>query len=570
MDAATKFAELSKVPSTDEAFDEWLRANDALRFLEADIADGQVVIDAVFAHSLVHGVLVPISKVELLDAEDILAWQCDASSSWGVSCTLSDPAEVTICPPLDMTGSSTLDHGDQLVFARFFERRRGRKTYRELSQRLTHVLDLHFVRERNAYCRIDPLGEIDQVIRIVEFGTDEFAGGTVVTIDRNALDRYMLLTGTAMVRTFDFTRYRPARFGDWHEFVDPPVQGATDLFYQHHCEAGNASHTRGFQIVRPRITMEEMVQYCRSYGQPAARQYESFVVHDCRHRTVQEVSCAPGQTATYFSKSDLPYELSPAFFRPDVLTRYKSDTEKYRLDERSIICHGAWSLRSYDINEAGQVHAYLVDLRGLPPEEQRHWKAYNELPKGPISARSFTTDFKGEFDVSYDAVSSLKALMRHLHDLKTPWWRLPSAAAIDAVHEPVTTSADEWLEALLRLDQCLVEGFNTKWLKKRAEQLRVVVNPKWASLKVLEACLRGLHVEDDRAHRLVSSLAELHGLRDLKAHMAEERATAAKEEAIAAHGSFRQHFGALCGRCDESVREILELLGSGSSDLPNS
>jgi len=71
---------------------------------------------------------------------------------------------------------------------------------------------------------------------------------------------------------------------------------------------------------------------------------------------ITEISCNPTCLANYFTKSDLPFEISPAFFRPEVLLRYKSDPDKYELTIRSISCRDAWYLQTYDINDAGQVH----------------------------------------------------------------------------------------------------------------------------------------------------------------------------------------------------------------------
>jgi len=68
------------------------------------------------------------------------------------------------------------------------------------------------------------------------------------------------------------------------------------------------------------------------------------------------------------------------------LHRFKADPEKYSLDDRSITCRNAWYLKSYDINEAGQVHAYIGDLARLPIEEQRYWQSFNEWSNGSISA----------------------------------------------------------------------------------------------------------------------------------------------------------------------------------------
>ena len=128
------------------------------------------------------------------------------------------------------------------------------------------------------------------------------------------------------------------------------------------------------------------------------RQYADFITLDWRNEKIIDVSTEPECATSYFDAehNDLPYEVSPAFFRPDVLLKYKADRDKYVIDERHrrITCRGIWLLKGFDINEAGQVHAYICDLRNLPYQEQLHWKGYNEKPKGTISNRAFVNDIK--------------------------------------------------------------------------------------------------------------------------------------------------------------------------------
>jgi hypothetical protein len=111
------------------------------------------------------------------------------------------------------------------------------------------------------------------------------------------------------------------------------------------------------------------------------KQYASFITHDWRHDEIREISCAPGATASYFDDSDLPFEISPVFFKPEVLLRYKADRDKYSFSGRSIYCRGSWSLETFDINDAGQVHTYIRYLGYLPYEEQLYWRSYNEPPE---------------------------------------------------------------------------------------------------------------------------------------------------------------------------------------------
>ena len=110
-------------------------------------------------------------------------------------------------------------------------------------------------------------------------------------------------------------------------------------------------------------------------------EYESFLAFDWKNREIKEISCSPTALVDYFTESELPYQLTPAFFRPEVLSKFKGDREKYSLTDRSIFCRGSWHLQTYDINAEGQVHTYLVYLGRLPHEEQLHLEQYNEEPK---------------------------------------------------------------------------------------------------------------------------------------------------------------------------------------------
>ena len=195
----------------------------------------------------------------------------------------------------------------------------------------------------------------------------------------------------------------------------------------------------------------------------ADREHASFIIQDWRNDRVVEVSAAPGETANYFNGegNELPYELSPAFFRPEVLSKYKADRDKYTIDEehRVISCRGTWELKSVDVNEAGQIHAYLCDLRHLPRQEQLHWKSYNEEPKGTISKRAIENDFRGEW------TSYVTPLERVLHTVrgwirqKPDWWKIDDEDGLRRVNTPVSNSKDEWGTAFLELSKAVIEGF---------------------------------------------------------------------------------------------------------------
>jgi hypothetical protein len=215
-------------------------------------------------------------------------------------------------------------------------------------------------------------------------------------------------------------------------------------------------------------------------------------------------------------------------------------------------------MRDDNVNEAGQVHTYIIYLSRLPYEEQLHWKAYNEAPKGPISKRAFTTDFQGSWDIEYDPLVSLKHELRELNRQQVLWWTLRSEELFDKVHYPATSSPDEWATEILQLDQLLVEGFEEKWLREKARSLGRTPDTNFRSLKLIEECLIALGFEDDHARKITASLHEAHSLRSkLKSHASGEEAIAIKKKELAEHGSYKNHFRSLCTDCDESIKAII-------------
>jgi hypothetical protein len=563
-DISNLLSRISVPPSGSEAFNLWLGAKDAVALLKDNARHQDFIVYASSMHVFMHAIVVPLSKVTPPNVEDLLSWNCNPSASWGISYKLSDPPDATISPPLADAGSKTLACGEQLVFSRSFDGRIGDKSYFEVLQKFVHLFDLHFLPERKSYCRLDRRGDIEDVIRITSRpkGTEDIFAETVITFNRDLLDRYLAFTDSVLIRTFDFTRFRPGEFRGWLQSQNTQQLVDGDLYYRSSIVPGNGSFIRGFQIVRSQISKETLFD---PFGreEEGEREYASFIAHDWKNEVIAEISCAPGRTSNYFTKSELPYELSPAFFNPEVLLKYKSDSEKYRLQDRSISCRSIWHLQTYDINEAGQVHTYIVYLRSLPYKEQLYWKAYNEPPKGPISKRAAKTDFDGNWDLDYDALSSMRAALFQLRAQNVPWWTLRSEKLPDRVHYPATSSPDDWSNEMLHLDQLVVEGFEEAWLRKTAQSVGRIPDPKFRSVKLLEECLLGLGCEEDYALKIIEPFRSLHNMRSkLKGHAAGEEAGKIRHAALAEYGSYGAHFRALCERCDKSIRTLCEIFGA--------
>jgi len=546
-----------------EDFDAWIELKDAVPFLRDNARREEIIVDMSAKGAFMHAIVVPKSNVNSPDVEDLMSWNLDLRSSWGIEVKYSSGVaeSVSITEPMSGTGFKSLRNGEKLVFARTFDGRQGDKHYWEILQKFAHVFDLHFLPERHAYCRLDKRGDIEDVVRLIDIPRRGGGWGTsIVTFNRAVLDEYLAITDSVLVTVFDFTRFRLGDFGGWHEIGKKEQFAQDDLYYRSHVESGHASYMRGVHIVRS-ATSEKAIIEGFDHSVKEQREYASFIAWDFKNRALREISSAPSSIVNYFTKSDLPFEMSPAFFRPDVLLKYKSDSDKYRLEDRSISCRNAWHLQTYDINEAGQVHTYLIYLQRLPYDEQLYWKSYNEKPKAPISRRAHTTDFQGEWYTEYDPLTSLKEIMLELDRAQVPWWTLRSEELPPRVHYPVTTSPDEWSNEILQLDQMLVEGFETKWLRKKAIELGKDPDPKFRSLKLVEECLVALGWEETDAREVTAPMHNLHELRSkLKGHAPGDEATAIRKQVLAEHGSYGKHFRSLCANCDEGLHTIAEQL----------
>lgn len=540
----------------------WLSgAQDGVDFLNANATSPYVVIYASLGAAYVQSALAPIDALTPAKANELITAHLDVDRGWCIQHEWgSGGHKIYLDSPLRGLGLGSLADGEQLVFRRSFHGLKGYRSPIELNQRLVQALNLHYLAERHAYCRLDERGDLEDVIFIVD--QDEEQGHErecVVLILTEALAEYMAVSGQALFRKFDFTRYPKGSVANWGNRLAENLT-APDLFYARLIVPSQASYASGGQIVRTRLTVADLIAVEDAKHDLAQRKYETFKIFDSKNDRLAEVSCGPEGLVNYFTKSDKPWEISPAFFRPEVLVRFKADPDKYELTARNIGCRNAWFLKTYDINEAGQVHTYIGYLAKLPIEEQRYWKLYNEWPKAGISARAYQTDILGEWSTERDPLQSLKQTVRTLDQQKPAWWKTRGEALSDRVLAPTTSSSREWADEILALDQLVVEGFLPKPLRALAQLLGSKVESDWGSLKLIETILEGVGAPPDEAKSRVAALRSLHFLRSKVRGHASDEGKALERQALADHGSFRAHFLVLCEGCDDALIGVVEAL----------
>ena len=541
-------------PPHDEGdFEAWWSGLSHVHMLQHNAHEQDELIVAALARSVfVHAAVVNADHPGLDNHDGLLRWNCGLFSqnaltrSWAIT-----RDEVVFEPHVHEWGTDALS-GFPLVYGRCFEGLdEPEAMYMEVAQDYIHSLDVHWRSERDAFCRFDSRGDWEDVVSITNGEAD--GDVTLVSFSRDPLDQYLVEHDAVLVQLFEFTFRQPDSCPNWAG--SKRVRHRMDrglMFYQQSAEDGSISSSRGVQIVRPRLSKRQVEQRLRtSYGFGSDSDPDppvEFTVLDFRNDRITTVSTDPATTTNRFvaSENSLPYELSPAFFRAEVLAKYKADSDKYTVQESTISCRGGWMLRDYGVNEAGQVFVYICRLRDLPYEEQQYWAIYNEAPKTGISERAYTTDFLGEWPDTPTPWEALVNLLQRWRKLGVPWWKWrPDTPPDRLVVVPRMENRDQWGNSLVALSNAVLEGFQPKELRKILRTHSIEVDKQWRSITLLERILRARGVIDVKT-RLVS-LRELNdGRRFSGVHVQGADAKAYNRRALETHRTYQRHFEQLC------------------------
>ncbi|ENE5432280.1 hypothetical protein ABNL21_005536, partial [Pseudomonas aeruginosa] len=116
-------------------------------------------------------------------------------------------------------------------------------------------------------------------------------------------------------------------------------------------------------------------------------------------------------------------------------------------------------------------------------------------------------------------------------------------------------------DEIMALDQCLVEGFLDKPLRKVAEGKGCVLESTWRSLKLLYEILVASSISAEEARKILAPMRKLHELRnEIRGHATHEKKVVAIREARTTHGNFRAQFFHLAEGCDKALVAVLEAM----------
>lgn len=552
---------LDEVPEDSQAFSDWIQAEAHLSFLRQNAQADELVIYASGEYTFIHAVAVPNNRLTPIDREDLMGWSFNPYTSIANYATGGGRDDVWIERGLSGTGTKTLKDAVQLIFGRTFEGWSGPgRNYYEVHQEYAHLAGIHWRPEGRAYCRFNEHGDLDPVVSITS-REDKGSNMALVSFKWEPLEEYLAASNASLVRMFDFTLMRRSGFSGWSNEPTQECEESDHFFYGRKVMRGYAAYTRGVQIIRPRRAEKAIFTGITDgwFGRKN-KGYVEFIAYDWRNNRIAKISTDPSATANYFNAkgNSLPYELSPAFFRPEVLLKYKADRDKYTVGERDVSCRAAWHLEAIDVNEAGQVHTYICYLRSLPYAEQLHWLSFNEPPKASISKRAVINDFEGRFVTFMEPLRKVLSVVRRWHDEKVAWWALRDEKLLERVNTPLTASSDEWAEAFMDLAKLVVEGFEMKPIRGKLDAVQVLYDKEDKTIALLEKLLNK-GVTSGEIQRLVG-LRTVQLLRSkAKGHVGGSDADQLAHDALMEHETFANHFRHVCTQVSDELETIEKL-----------
>ncbi|HAU0282401.1 TPA: hypothetical protein JBF45_15785 [Legionella pneumophila] len=447
--------------------------NDADQLLNITSTDWVMVYlytDNIFVNSFT----VEQENFDLYDSDKILSLDFPLKES-SISC-FRHSEEDGYNNSMEVSHECGLD--DSLMWPLFFSRANYKDgkliTQYELLQHFVHANGLYLDNEKGTFNLINEDGDVEpRALIIVEQNFH------LILFERKALDYYLGYANHFLVRFFELK-----------ELVSPLQWSISSLqtskIKRRIYEYEDIPRFKGAEIVQTVYSIEQIEK-----GDP--KKYEDFIINDFKNSKIVEWSCAPEMLDNYYKDTGKPFETSPAFFNPEVLSKYKNNHEKYEVRDRGVRCYGSWSLKSYSINDEGQVHAYIYCLGQLPHKEQLHWKQYNEEPKAGISQVAYNTDFLAEFDEEKSSLRSIKQKLAnfpsyYLNKEKFVLWA-PKGGDIDVlfnqVHPVITEIKKEYRDYLLNLTILVIDGLEDKTIRNLVQ-----ANEKTNPLQCLEMLLK--------------------------------------------------------------------------------
>ena len=386
--------------------------------------------------------------------------------------------------------------------------------------RLFHNL---YSTNNSTYYSIDDSGEDIPVVRVSD---------TLVEFRRDYLRRFLAAKGMSLVIYFERIYCSSQSLADLGiDAQDHNVlleNGAYNYVATEHDQLSTYGYKSRSSVAGHLIIPGSSIEKCGlwPFNTPENRKYLDFVIGTDTDDEPMMFTCDPERLQNLFGANpDSPMYCTPVFFKREVLAKYYREPSRYRVDDGFVRCGEYWSIR-IDNSHQEYVIALLWDLgRQLPTKVQEHWKHYNVMPDGGLSATSYSRWFEMEWMNPGDSALLFK---QSVADTEYTWnynfgWSLFRPLSKEDAHHlqtlcrPLTQERSELDEIMLSLAKVLIDSINVKELKPLIPdyQSRDAQGKPKRSIKVLEEYLRANGFLD--TERYIACIRDVQMLRSTSA-----------------------------------------------------
>lgn len=346
----------------------------------------------------------------------------------------------------------------------FFRRRfTGKEGYLELSQEFIHFFELYYDQPNSRYLLISSDGGEETVVQIRD--------NREISILARRLKQYLAFKNMSLMLCVSIRRFFNEPIGEGYFPTNSKqvlVRKETNLHYSIWYQ-DYSGKTRFFsELIGKKLIPAMSIEKTGIHPFKGPARFEDFIIGQDENGLPVEYSCNPDGLSDYFGNNPgRPHYLTPVFFNKDVLTKYYSNPEKYRVEDGDIRI-GDHILRA-DTNHPEYVVIYLGDLgRDIPYSEQRYWKSFNLIPSGQISVTAFRRNFLGEFA---DPEAEQFVFRNKYEDLQNIWqekfgWTLFKTVnrgdryRLDNIRVPITENQQEFDQQVEALVVVMIDSIN--------------------------------------------------------------------------------------------------------------
>ncbi|MFB3895796.1 MAG: hypothetical protein ACE14V_05785 [bacterium] len=375
-----------------------------------------------------------------------------------------------------------------------------KESYWEISEEFRHYFNLYEDKKNNKLILIGDNGDDEEVILISE---------NKIQIKLRLIKKYLTVKKMHLALLFDIFRNSEKTIEELEtEKCNKSIKGR-DFIYNINIypqESPKIMKSTGHLVGK------KMISGWKEF-KPKDDKYVDFIIGI--NEDGQEIlcTCDEDKLVDDSGKNEgAPSEITPVFFKRDVLAKYYSQPDKYSVNDGSLECLGYWKL-IIDNNHYKYIVVFLGELGGLPYKEQLYWQSFNVATQDSISRTAWLRNIAVQ---RVDPVKSDLYFKRKYRVLQQKWeerfgWKLFNPLkkgdehCFQTLRIPLTNEQKEFDEQVLSLVKVLIDSLNEASLEKGLE----IEEKDAQGLDKLEAFILSKGFKFDTRFRYLRKLQDL-------------------------------------------------------------